>query len=58
VRTNPVRSRRIAIVLMHVGAHPKDGSTRDADALPVIIRRLRPAGYSPVRLSYVHAEAP
>jgi hypothetical protein len=53
-----VRSRRIAIVLMHVGAHPKDGSTRDADALPVIIRRLRPAGYSPVRLSYVHAEAP
>ncbi len=34
-----------AIVLMHVGAHPTDGSTLDADALPEIIRELRARGY-------------
>ncbi len=33
------------IVLMHVGAHPEDGSTLDADALPDVIVRLRDAGY-------------
>lgn len=46
------------IVLMHVGAHPKDGSTLDADALGIVIRKLRRAGYTLVRLSYVMAEAP
>ncbi len=33
------------IVLMHVGAHPSDGSTLDADALPGIIGDLRDRGY-------------
>ena len=33
------------IVLMHVGAHPEDGSTLDADALPAVIALLRDAGY-------------
>ena len=39
-----------AIVLMHVGAHPQDGSTLDADALPGLIDRLRSAGYGFVTL--------
>ena len=47
-----------AIVLMHVGAHPEDGSTLDADALPIVIRRLRARGYSFVALSAVMSEAP
>ena len=34
-----------AIVLMHVGEHPTDGSTLDADALPLIIAELRERGY-------------
>lgn len=38
------------IVLMHVGSHPTDGSTLDADALPEIIARLRSAGYQFVSL--------
>jgi peptidoglycan/xylan/chitin deacetylase (PgdA/CDA1 family) len=33
------------IVLMHVGEHPVDGSTLDADALPRIISTLRSRGY-------------
>ena len=33
------------IVLMHGGAHPEDGSTLDADALPSIIRDVRARGY-------------
>lgn len=33
------------IVLLHVGAHPTDGSTLDADALPEVIAQLRAAGY-------------
>ena len=33
------------IVLMHVGSHPTDHSTLDADALPVLIRELRARGY-------------
>jgi peptidoglycan/xylan/chitin deacetylase (PgdA/CDA1 family) len=33
------------IVLMHVGSHPTDGSTLDADALPTIIAELRARGY-------------
>jgi peptidoglycan/xylan/chitin deacetylase (PgdA/CDA1 family) len=38
------------IVLMHVGAHPKDHSTIDADALGAIIAALRARGYSFVSL--------
>jgi peptidoglycan-N-acetylglucosamine deacetylase len=34
------------IVLMHGGAHPDDGSTLDADALPEVIRQLRALGYT------------
>lgn len=34
-----------AIVLMHVGSHPEDGSTLDADALPALIAALRARGY-------------
>jgi peptidoglycan/xylan/chitin deacetylase (PgdA/CDA1 family) len=33
------------IVLMHVGSHPTDGSTLDADALPRIITELAARGY-------------
>jgi peptidoglycan/xylan/chitin deacetylase (PgdA/CDA1 family) len=33
------------IVLMHVGSHPTDGSTLDADALPTIIAELKRRGY-------------
>ncbi|HYN74763.1 MAG TPA: polysaccharide deacetylase family protein [Candidatus Limnocylindria bacterium] len=39
-----------AIVLMHVGSNPTDGSTLDADALPQIIDGLRAQGYSFVTL--------
>ncbi|MGH8867507.1 MAG: polysaccharide deacetylase family protein, partial [Actinomycetes bacterium] len=38
------------IVLMHVGAHPKDHTTLDADALPAIIDGLRARGYGFVTL--------
>ena len=34
------------IVLMHLGGHPTDNSTLDADALPSVISRLRAAAYS------------
>jgi peptidoglycan/xylan/chitin deacetylase (PgdA/CDA1 family) len=34
------------IILLHVGSHPTDGSTLDADALPTIISELRARGYS------------
>lgn len=34
------------IILMHVGSHPTDGSTLDADALPRIISELRARDYS------------
>ena len=38
------------IVLMHLGSHPTDGSTLDADALPGIISGARSQGYSFVGL--------
>lgn len=38
-------ARRGQVVLMHVGAHPEDGSTLDADALPGMIEDLRAMGY-------------
>lgn len=34
-----------AIILMHVGANPDDGTTYDADALPQLIAAIRAAGY-------------
>jgi peptidoglycan/xylan/chitin deacetylase (PgdA/CDA1 family) len=46
------------IVLMHVGAHPTDHSTLDADALPQVIAELRARGYSFVTLSTVIGPAP
>ncbi len=39
-----------AIVLMHVGANPDDGTTLDAAALPSVISDLRAAGYRFVTL--------
>lgn len=33
------------IVIMHVGSHPTDRSTLDADALPLIIQEIRARGY-------------
>jgi peptidoglycan/xylan/chitin deacetylase (PgdA/CDA1 family) len=33
------------IIIMHVGSHPDDGSTLDADALPWIIEEIRARGY-------------
>ncbi len=47
-----------AIVLMHVGSNPDDGTTFDADALPVIIQRLRAQGYDFVPLARVMSPAP
>ncbi len=46
-----VRAARAGeIVLMHLGAHPDDNSTLDADALPQVISRLRALGYTFVTL--------
>lgn len=47
-----------AIVLMHVGSNPDDGTTLDAEALPRIIRKLRRSGYRLVRLASVMSAAP
>jgi peptidoglycan/xylan/chitin deacetylase (PgdA/CDA1 family) len=38
------------IVLMHIGSHPEDGSTLDADALPGVITAVRARGYEFVTL--------
>lgn len=38
------------IVLMHVGSHPTDHSTLDADALPTMISQIRARGYGFVSL--------
>jgi len=46
------------IVLMHVGSHPEDGSTLDADALPRIIDGLRDRGYQFVSLTEVLGPEP
>ena len=43
------------IVLMHVGSHPTDHSTLDANALPRVISELRAAGYSFVTLDALGA---
>lgn len=47
-----------AIVLMHVGANPDDGSTLDADALPAMVDGLRDRGYTLVSLGHVLPAAP
>jgi peptidoglycan/xylan/chitin deacetylase (PgdA/CDA1 family) len=47
-----------AIVLMHVGSNPDDGTTLDADALPAIISKLHARGYRFVRLAKVMSAAP
>ncbi|MFJ5956433.1 polysaccharide deacetylase family protein [Paenarthrobacter sp. NPDC092416] len=39
-----------AIILMHIGSNPDDGTTLDADALPAIINGTRAAGYGLVTL--------
>jgi peptidoglycan/xylan/chitin deacetylase (PgdA/CDA1 family) len=44
-----------AIVLMHIGSHPGDGTTLDADALPIMITRMRAAGYDFVTLDELPA---
>jgi peptidoglycan/xylan/chitin deacetylase (PgdA/CDA1 family) len=46
------------VVLMHVGAHPDDGSTLDADALPGVIDDLQARGYGFVTVSDLLAEGP
>ena len=46
------------IVLMHVGAHPTDHSTLDADALPRVISALRARGYTFTTLAAVIGPAP
>lgn len=38
------------IVLTHIGSHPEDGSTLDADALPDVIAAARERGYDFVTL--------
>ena len=39
------------IVLLHVGSHPTDRSTLDADALPEIIEQLHAQGYRFITLT-------
>src|SRR5690606_12867888 len=46
------------VVLMHVGAHPTDGSTLDADALPGVITRLRDRGYDFVTVPDLLVDGP
>jgi peptidoglycan/xylan/chitin deacetylase (PgdA/CDA1 family) len=47
-----------AIVLMHVGGHPTDGSTLDADALGRVISMVRAHGYRLVTLEALVPSAP
>jgi peptidoglycan/xylan/chitin deacetylase (PgdA/CDA1 family) len=46
-----------AILLMHVGSNPIDGSTLDADALPTIIRAIGRRGYAFTTLPQAYALA-
>jgi peptidoglycan-N-acetylglucosamine deacetylase len=43
------------MALMHLGSHPIDHSTLDADALPQFIAGLRRAGYGFVTLDALGA---
>jgi peptidoglycan/xylan/chitin deacetylase (PgdA/CDA1 family) len=47
-----------AIVLMHVGAHPTDGSTLDAQALGRVITMIRQHGYTLVTLEALTPSTP
>ena len=47
-----------AVVLMHVGSNPDDGTTLDADALPRVVRQLRLRDYELVRLARVLGPRP
>jgi peptidoglycan/xylan/chitin deacetylase (PgdA/CDA1 family) len=47
-----------AIILMHVGSNPDDGTTFDADALPGLIDELRSRGYTLVTLERVLPATP
>jgi peptidoglycan/xylan/chitin deacetylase (PgdA/CDA1 family) len=47
-----------AIVLMHVGSNPDDGTTFDADALPRVIDQIRAQGYTFVTLERVLPATP
>ena len=47
-----------AIILMHVGANPNDGSTLDADALGQVITLIRSQGYRLRTLNALLPEAP
>ncbi|GIJ71657.1 polysaccharide deacetylase family protein [Virgisporangium ochraceum] len=38
------------IILMHIGSHPEDGSTLDAEALPTVMTRLTALGFRFVTL--------
>ncbi len=47
-----------AIVLMHVGSNPDDGTTFDADALPRLVDEIRARGYTLVTLESVLPTTP
>jgi peptidoglycan-N-acetylglucosamine deacetylase len=47
-----------AIILMHIGANPNDGSTLDADALGQVITLIRSQGYRLRTLNALLPEAP
>jgi peptidoglycan/xylan/chitin deacetylase (PgdA/CDA1 family) len=46
-----------AIILMHVGSNPHDGSTLDADALATIVRSIESRGYRFTTLPQAYAAA-
>ena len=46
-----------AIILMHVGSNPGDGSTLDADGLATMIRRIESRGYAFTTLPRTYAAA-
>ena len=46
-----------AILLMHAGSNPNDGSTLDADALATVIQRIERRGYRFTSLSQAYAAA-
>jgi peptidoglycan/xylan/chitin deacetylase (PgdA/CDA1 family) len=46
-----------AILLMHAGSNPNDGTTLDADALATIIARIERRGYGFTTLSHAYAAA-
>ena len=47
-----------AIILMHVGSNPDDGTTFDADALPRMVDQIRARGYTLVTLERVLPASP